>query len=501
MSFFKGSSEADTMLKRKISIRSAGLKTEKQFFGPRGVFAKAGHTEHLKNPGILGVDDPVYNTRQKFPKYSGEVSPLSAHGSDGVTMLVRRLAQFTKADHREHARAHEHSAMSLDEQYQDLITDELTALKRKGIEPGPLISGIVSEHFPEKVKHTLRQLATWLTKHRGVAWLHDKAARSRMVKNPPESRDVQVGFADWPRLVEYFGNEGWKPVGTGVRFGRTVLRKNLQGSLYQIIQKEAESGRWRLLHRNFLTPAAGEPLSLGLFRNFDEALIAANRDASEWLGESFTIAKNPITVVGNPKKTVRWEPPQPWENIAESTSTKEPYVLAGDGNVYGYSGSSYGGPWSNEGTLEEFTAKVNGGRYRIRWIKKNPITVVGNPKRSREVSVFDRHQLKIAYDTLKMPDAMVGVMGGPNKEEAREIIRRLTGKIAKENPPARVNATIAGVLYNRCREIRAEKTSATGLKGLYYHPFLERSKVMVLALDSGDILIHSQAGERLWKLD
>lgn len=69
------------------------------------------------------------------------------------------------------------------------------------------------------------------------------------------------------------------------------------------------------------------------------------------------------------------------------------------------------------------------------------------------------------------------------------------------NPPARINTTIAGVLYNRCREIRAEKTSKTGLKGLYYHPFLERSKVMVLGLDNGDLLIHSQVGEKLWKID
>jgi hypothetical protein len=69
------------------------------------------------------------------------------------------------------------------------------------------------------------------------------------------------------------------------------------------------------------------------------------------------------------------------------------------------------------------------------------------------------------------------------------------------NPSQRVSATVAGVLYNRCVEIRAEKTSAGPLRGLYYHPFSRRSKVCVLALDNGDILIHSQAGEKLWKLD
>lgn len=52
--------------------------------------------------------------------------------------------------------------------------------------------------------------------------------------------------------------------------------------------------------------------------------------------------------------------------------------------------------------------------------------------KKRELSVFDKHQLKIARDSLRMPDAMLGVMGGPSKEEAREIIRRLTGKEAPE---------------------------------------------------------------------
>jgi hypothetical protein len=50
----------------------------------------------------------------------------------------------------------------------------------------------------------------------------------------------------------------------------------------------------------------------------------------------------------------------------------------------------------------------------------------------RELSVFEKHQLKIARKTLAMPDAMLNMMNlvssGPTKEEAREIIQRLTGK-------------------------------------------------------------------------
>jgi hypothetical protein len=44
------------------------------------------------------------------------------------------------------------------------------------------------------------------------------------------------------------------------------------------------------------------------------------------------------------------------------------------------------------------------------------------------LSVPDRHQLRIARQTLRMNDVMARVMGGPTKEEAREIIARLTGR-------------------------------------------------------------------------
>lgn len=53
-------------------------------------------------------------------------------------------------------------------------------------------------------------------------------------------------------------------------------------------------------------------------------------------------------------------------------------------------------------------------------------------KAKKPLSVFDKHQLRIARQTLSMHDAAVGVMGGPSKQEAREIIRRLTGKEPKE---------------------------------------------------------------------
>lgn len=38
------------------------------------------------------------------------------------------------------------------------------------------------------------------------------------------------------------------------------------------------------------------------------------------------------------------------------------------------------------------------------------------------MDVFRKHALRIAKDTLRMPDAILGVMGGPSKEEARRIV-------------------------------------------------------------------------------
>ena len=47
----------------------------------------------------------------------------------------------------------------------------------------------------------------------------------------------------------------------------------------------------------------------------------------------------------------------------------------------------------------------------------------------RQLDVFQKHQLRIAKDTLKMPDAILGVIGGMTKSEARVIKARLERKM------------------------------------------------------------------------
>jgi hypothetical protein len=50
----------------------------------------------------------------------------------------------------------------------------------------------------------------------------------------------------------------------------------------------------------------------------------------------------------------------------------------------------------------------------------------------RELSIPERHQLRIARKMLTYSDVGAMIMGGPTKQEARDIIYRLTGKKATE---------------------------------------------------------------------
>lgn len=109
-----------------------------------------------------------------------------------------------------------------------------------------------------------------------------------------------------------------------------------------------------------------------------------------------------------------------------------------------------------------------------------------NPKRRsprHELTVFDKRWLDIARRTLKMPDAMVGVMGGMSKMEAREIVRELTG--AKpgeehENPPKKARKTA-----RRLTEIAFFKKHAGGRVGHASEGALELARAEQYANDHG----------------
>lgn len=45
-----------------------------------------------------------------------------------------------------------------------------------------------------------------------------------------------------------------------------------------------------------------------------------------------------------------------------------------------------------------------------------------------KLTPMEKHRLRIAKNTLKMPDAILGVMGGMTKTQARQIKSRLEAK-------------------------------------------------------------------------
>lgn len=53
-------------------------------------------------------------------------------------------------------------------------------------------------------------------------------------------------------------------------------------------------------------------------------------------------------------------------------------------------------------------------------------------KKEKSLSIPEKHQLRIARDTLKLSDVGAHILGGPTKPEARAIIKKLTGKDVKE---------------------------------------------------------------------
>jgi hypothetical protein len=51
----------------------------------------------------------------------------------------------------------------------------------------------------------------------------------------------------------------------------------------------------------------------------------------------------------------------------------------------------------------------------------------------RYLSVPEQHQLRIARKTLTYSDVGARIMGSPTKAEARQIIKKLTGRAPKED--------------------------------------------------------------------
>ena len=75
---------------------------------------------------------------------------------------------------------------------------------------------------------------------------------------------------------------------------------------------------------------------------------------------------------------------------------------------------------------------------RMGWFAAGDLKAIGHARRKppaghhatkpHPLTIVEKHQLRIARQTLRLSDAGARAMGGPSKSQARETIRRLTGK-------------------------------------------------------------------------
>lgn len=165
----------------------------------------------------------------------------------------------------------------------------------------------------------------------------------------------------------------------------------------------------------------------------------------------------------------------------------------------GGGGEFYGSSFSDlSAKLDALAQKKNPGEAWHRGMETTARRYSGAATEKLEKALFK------GVEVAHHDSALVARKMGMNRTRERKIPapRRRTRKnplavFGLGNPPKKINACIAGVIYSRCLEIRAEKLKYK--PGLYRHPFSRKSGVQVLALDNGDLLVHSTRGVNLWE--
>ena len=107
-----------------------------------------------------------------------------------------------------------------------------------------------------------------------------------------------------------------------------------------------------------------------------------------------------------------------------------PYYRVYDWHLGTYAPGRYESEEAAIRLVDQLNEKLSVRGRRVRFTIIRVPHAGANP---RHVSIPEKHQIKIAKQTLKMPDAMLGVMGGMTKEQAKEILRKYG---VKKNPIA-----------------------------------------------------------------
>lgn len=97
-----------------------------------------------------------------------------------ILMQVPQFNAMARNQHKEEAVNWNRKADKYEAAYNSLVAKAEKELKAKGIEMGPLISGIVSGNFSTEVKDRLRFLVRAKQKYRDIARIHEAAVKSRL---------------------------------------------------------------------------------------------------------------------------------------------------------------------------------------------------------------------------------------------------------------------------------------------------------------------------------
>lgn len=577
--------------------------------------ATGGRRRNPADPArLLAVAHPVYQTRQRVPKWSIPVSPAHV-----PALLRRRLPHFTKAQHEEHARQHAAAATLAERQYVQLAS---AALDQYGTQ-GPLIAGVLREHFPEPVKDELRRLARAETEERDVARAHWQAAGRRVVMpfnprrrargrargrgeiNPRgnpythtrlvmaltalDQREAQrertpniyrlghylgaaqdmgamvakgatpeAAFADtfvptrgMHRVARELGlaldvdDRGrWlvrqprpnprRPRGRARRaaaiarlpFGVPAYSE-ATGQVHSLLHDDytralqrAEYYRWTAGKRfPSRDPLTGREERGGAFERAERECNKAQ--ARVWLDQAATLR-------GSMRRQVLPNPPR-WRVgeravIADPVRTAARFWSAQHRGIVGAGGTILPREILDRPAT---VASVGAGQCGIKrvlldwgmdaenrslgiWLDSDQLARA-NPRhgvapgtafrrrRGRPLTVAEQHQLAIAQETLRMPVPMSGVMGGTTKDQARVVIRRLTGIYPFANPRTTSPAHLTR-FYDGITEIRGVKGRRFGYRPgtRFKHPFSSRPRAFgvdragAARLRRGDVVLRGR---------
>ena len=121
------------------------------------------------------LDDPTYTRTVKMPKWNMRVDMLQ-EPKVAVKYAHAWGIPTSKSVHAQRADFYESLYDLMDKAYDDLVR---RALDKYGQGGSPLISGIVSEHFPAGVKDRLRFLAHGKHVVKQAVRLHDYLSKTR----------------------------------------------------------------------------------------------------------------------------------------------------------------------------------------------------------------------------------------------------------------------------------------------------------------------------------